>query len=487
LITLLTLRTVRTRSAARAALALLRFSLGTALLVVGCGRSAAPPGPAGQYDYAIAPPAEGSWVLGVEVTLDRAPSDRFVAPSAPEAFRDVSVASGSSWAPAPHDGDGWSAPACHSHCVLRYAVDLEALAAGCRRMDCSRRVGDAVIGVASSWMLRADPVGDALVHVHVHGGSPERFATGLRRDPRGGYMFDARDLGEAAYTAFGSFRTAHAQLSGARFDVELLGPQLRMGDSAAVDWVKGAAACVSGLFGRFPVDATVFVVPVSGAHEVVFGRVMSLGGASVVLLFGDEARPSEMHDDWVVVHELFHLGCPSFVGEGHWLEEGLATYYEPVLRERAGWMSEADLWLHFFQELPRGLRREGEPASIEERDDIDSTYWGGALFVFVADLELRAGTGNARSMDDVVRTILAVYGDATRRARLADFLRTGDETTGAHVLANLYDRWAVHGQNVDLEGLWQRMGVAVRDGHVVLDDGAPLASVRKAIAAGIGH
>jgi hypothetical protein len=309
----------------------------------------------------------------------------------------------------------------------------------------------------------------------------------LRRDPRGGFLLEASDLGEAAYTAFGAFRTAHTEQSGARLDFNLLGTPLAMGDAAAVEWVKGAASCVSGLFGRFPVDATVFVVPVDGANDVVFGRVMSLGGASVVLLFGDRARPADAHDDWVVVHELFHLGCPSFVGEGHWLEEGLATYYEPVLRERAGWMTEAELWSHFVREMPRGLRREGEPANIEDRDDIDSTYWGGALFVFLADLQLRAGSGGARSMDDVVRTVLSIYGDATRRARLSDFVRTGDETTGFHVLANLYDGWAVHGQNVDLDALWRKLGIRMQGTGVALEDTAPLASVRKGIATGAKH
>jgi hypothetical protein len=451
-----------------------------------CGRTAAPAGAPAEYDYAIAPPAAGSWILQVEATIDRATSDRFVAPDAPETFRDVTLVRGGSDA-VTRDGDAWRAPGCRVHCVLHYAVDLDALAAGCLRMDCSRRVGDAVIGIASSWMLRSDPIGDALVRVHVRGGDPARFATGLRRDPRGGYAMQARDLGEAAYSAFGAFRTTHTEQSGARLDVNLLGTPLAMGDAAAVEWVKGAASCVSGLFGRFPVDTTVFVVPVSGARDVVFGRVMSLGGASVVLLFGDRARPADAHDDWVVVHELFHLGCPSFVGEGHWLEEGLATYYEPVLRERAGWMTSVDLWTHFVREMSRGLRREGEAASIEERDDIDSTYWGGALFVLLADVELRAGTHGERSMDDVVRTVLSVHGDATRRARLADFVRTGDEATGFHVLANLYDGWAVHGQNVDLDGLWRKMGITVQGTRVVLDDGAPLASVRKGIEAGARH
>ena len=53
--------------------------------------------------------------------------------------------------------------------------------------------------------------------------------------------------------------------------------------------------------------------------------VVALAGASAELLFGQETRPESVRDDWVAVHEFFHLGMPSFVGEGHWLEEGLAT------------------------------------------------------------------------------------------------------------------------------------------------------------------
>jgi hypothetical protein len=90
-------------------------------------------------------------------------------------------------------------------------------------------------------------------------------------------------------------------------------------------------------------------------------------------------------------------------------------------------------------------------------------------------------------MDDVVRTVFSVYGDATRRARLADFLRTGDSATGFHVLANLYDGWAVHGQNVDLDALWRKLGITVQSSGVALDDTAPLASVRRGIATGARH
>jgi predicted metalloprotease with PDZ domain len=197
-----------------------------------------------------------------------------------------------------------------------------------------------------------------------------------------------------------------------------------------------------------------------------------------------------VHDEWVVVHELFHLGTPSFVGEGHWLEEGLATYYEPIARARAGWMTEAALWSHFAREMPRGLRAPGDPTDLEDRDDIDATYWGGALFAFAADVGIRSASGGARSLDDVLRAVLAREGDATHASRVAAFLRDGDAAVASHALSSVYGSWAVRGENPDLDALWAKLGVegvdAVRAGsrsEVLLRDDAPWASVRKGIGA----
>jgi predicted metalloprotease with PDZ domain len=436
----------------------------------------------------VTPPAKGSWTLAVEARLERAPSDRLVAPEAAGAMTDVQVDDGGHWLAVPRAGDSWIVPACRGACTVRYALDLAKLGAACRGMDCARRFGDAVVGSASTWMLRPEPSGEAAMHVNVRGGDPSRMVTGLRRDPRGGYALRARELGEAAYTAFGDFRRGRADVPGAALDVALLGTPLAMGDDAVVGWVRGAAECVARLFGRFPVDATVFILPVHGADGLVFGRVLSLAGGSVALLFGSETRASKAHQDWVAVHELFHLGTPSFVGEGHWLEEGLATYYEPVLRTRASWLREKDLWTHFAREMPRGLRAAGTPPALEERDDIDSTYWGGALFALLADVRIREATGGAKSLDDVLRAALARLGDATHETTVAEFLRLGDEVTGTRVLQDLHARVAVAGEPVDLDALWRSLGVARRaDGGVDLAENAPEAAVRHAIAAGGEH
>jgi predicted metalloprotease with PDZ domain len=216
---------------------------------------------------------------------------------------------------------------------------------------------------------------------------------------------------------------------------------------------------------------------------VVFGRVLSLSGGSCALYVGDELPATRLHEDWVLVHELFHFGVPSFVEGGHWLEEGLATYYEPILRARAGWMTERDLWAHFADQMRRGVPKPGEPPSIEERGDIDSTYWGGALFALLADVALR---DQGSSLDDVLRAVRARGGDATHTWRMADVLRVGDEASKTRVLENLYGSFALRGEWPDLSMLLASLGVVAGPGGVQLDDAAPRASVRRAIATGRG-
>jgi hypothetical protein len=473
----------------------MRFCLGFAMAVaaMGCVR-ASTPGPATPTcEYVVTPPASGVWTVQVEATIRHAASERLVDPEGGAALKNVALVEGSGSAkPLQQLGDAWLAPSCRDACTLRYELDLGALADACRRMDCARRVGDAVMGTAATWMLRPDPLADAAIRVRVVGPNVARFATGLRSDGAGGYALQGHELGEASYTAFGSMRRSRVEVPGggphAQLDVVLLGAPIAMGDAGALAWVKNAAACVAQLYRGFPAQATVFVLPVKGADEVVFGRVMSLAGGSVALLFGAETRPESEHTQWVVVHELSHLGTASFMGEAHWLEEGLATYYEPILRERAGWIGEADLWKHFVSQMPRGEPQPDEPPSLEERDDIDSTYWGGALFAMLADLRIRSATQGRKSLDDAMRAVHDRLGDATHSTTLRDFVQVADEATGTRAMADVVAHFATAGEPVDLARTWQDLGIVPQpDGSVQLRDDAPLAATRRAMATGNPH
>src|ERR1700722_5642651 len=461
------------------------------LLAIALPASAPPapparPPPVAEYD--VAPPAAGSWILHVEARLGSVLGPYLVDPDAGSALRNLVLVEPGGVRALSRSRDAWLVPSCRQTCTLRYDLDLEALAEGCRGMECARRVGGAMFGAASVFMLRPAGAADAEIHVRVKGGNEARFATGMRPDGHGGYVLRARELGEASYTAFGELRRSAIEVPGRSIDVVLLGEPVKMGDAAVLAWIKDAATVVARLYGRFPSQATIFVLPVHGADDVVFGRGMSLAGGSVALLLGSETTPAAEHGDWVVVHELSHLGTASLVGEAHWLEEGLATYYEPILRERAGWMSEADLWTHFADQMPRGQRKEDDPPSLEERDDIDATYWGGALFCFLADVKIRTLSHGAKSLDDVMRAVHDRLGDATHSTRLVDFLRVGDEATGPSAPAGGSAPFAMAGVPVDLAATWKELGVvAAADGSVTLRDDGPLVAVRRRIAAGEGH
>src|SRR5690606_7083549 len=138
-------------------------------------------------------------------------------------------------------------------------------------------------------------------------------------------------------------------------DIATLPGPLRVDATVRHRWIAKAAAAVGAFWGGFPVDRTLLaIVPTAGHPGVEHGKVVAAGGASVALLLGTEADENALRRDWILVHELFHLGVPSFIGEGKWFDEGLATYYEPIIRARAGWIDERTAWQELANGLPLG-------------------------------------------------------------------------------------------------------------------------------------
>ncbi|MCW5837732.1 MAG: hypothetical protein KIS78_35390 [Labilithrix sp.] len=479
---------VRTgRIARRAALPLLVLATST------CYRPANEARPHGSWAYAVEAPKAGSRVLTVEATFDGARTERLGIPrdSAPW-VRGMKVRAGDGWRTVERRGSEWFERSCNWRCTVSYEIDLGELANACGdEVDCARRVGDATLSPALAWLVHPVPRTDVPVKVRIHAPDSAAFATGMHPADASNrsFAFRSYDLDEGSFTAFGPMRRFTIDAPGrppatARIDVAVVGDaRYAMPDATIRSWIEEAAHVTVPLFGRFPVDrATLFVVPAKGEDEVVFGKVLSLAGASVVVVVGDKMEPSARHKDWVLVHELFHLGFPTFRGEGRWLGEGLATYYEPLLRARAGWATEAEVFRQFARNMPRGQGPRGSSAGLSARDDLDTIYWGGALFCFAADVRIREETRGKKSLDDVLRASLERGGDATRVWTVRDVVNLGDAVTGTNVLSDMYERYAARGERIDLESLLASLGV-VQDGRES-DDTRPLAWIRREIVHG---
>jgi hypothetical protein len=459
-----------------------------------CYRPATEARPHGSWSYEVETPPVGSRVVTVEATFDGAHTERLGIPKEAAAHvRDVRVRDGEGvYRTVERRGTEWFERSCNWRCTVTYTIDLGELAAHCGdEVDCAKRVGPATLSPSLAWLIHPVPRTDVPVTVRVHPTDAAQFASGMNaREEQGTiYSFRSFDLDEGSFTAFGPMRRSAIDISAkngrkARLDIAVLGTaKYAMPDTELRSWVEEAANVTVPLFGRFPVDhATLFVVPARGEDEVVFGKVLSLAGASVVVVVGDQMPASARHKDWVLVHELFHLGFPTFRGEGRWLGEGLATYYEPILRARAGWTTESEVFRQFARNMPRGQAPRGSSAGLSARDDLDTIYWGGAMFCLAADVRIREETRGRHSLDDVIRGALDRGGDATHVWTVRDVVTLGDRVTGTNVLSEMYERYAARGERIDLDGLLDSLGVPA-DGRET-NDARPLAWIRRGIVDG---
>jgi hypothetical protein len=249
-----------------------------------------------------------------------------------------------------------------------------------------------------------------------------------------------------------------------------------------IEWVKSDARAVSTYYGRFPVPQLKLVLsPVAGDHimqGVTFGENAPLIRVGV----GQEADADVLAHDWILVHEMVHLAFPLMERRHHWIEEGIATYVEPIARAQAGQLSAEQVWGDMLRDMHQGLPASGDQG-LDNTHTWGRTYWGGAMFCLLADVRLRELTNNRFGLQHALRAIDRKTGGITVERSIMQTLQIGDAATGMHVLADLYREMSNRPVKSDLDLLWKKLGVALIDDRVVFDDHAPLAKIRLSILA----
>lgn len=203
-------------------------------------------------------------------------------------------------------------------------------------------------------------------------------------------------------------------------------------------------------------------------------------GRSIQWKVGTNVSADRLMNDWTLTHEMFHLGFPAFDDNYNWLDEGMATYLEPIARARIGNLPVEQVWSDLYTGLPKGLPKAGDKG-LANTATWGRTYWGGALFWFLADLQIREKTKNAKSVDTVMRAVLADQGDASHFWSIEQLIRVADQATGFPVLEGLHRRLAIAPGTEDLDHLWKQLGVVVGDETITFNDKAPWAYLRLAI------
>lgn len=372
----------------------------------------------------------------------------------------------------------------------RYRVDLAAMAHEIASADAAMASGESILAAGASWLLgpvgQGTQAGDLEIRVVTPPGVGFVTAQPLSD---GVFRIAASELAMAGFSAFGQFRRHPVRVGPAAtggppetFEVIVLDGPLALPDRALLEWISRGADVMARFWRGFPApDMKIFVVPRAGAEGVVFGRDMAGGGVSMLLIVGERATRAQLDDDWVLIHELVHAGSP-FVMGAPWLTEGLATYFEPLIRARYGLQSPAAMWTEFITHMPRGAAVIGETGLV--RGGFRGWYWGGGLLMLLGDVEIRRATGGRLGLEDCLRGVRTRIGNYLRTVRLEEMVAACDAEVGGMTLARLVERHARSASEIDLDALWRDLGVSLVGKGLEIDDGAPLAHIRKAIVRG---
>jgi len=276
--------------------------------------------------------------------------------------------------------------------------------------------------------------------------------------------------------------TATLKVPGATIEVTLPDGPMKLSRNELLGWVKMCASTVADYYGRFPVPHLTLKMRSTSGSGIRHGVTYPKDGGLIFISVGRAADVAATKDDWVLVHEMIHLAFPSTDDDQHWIEEGISTYVEPVARVRQGGMPVEEMWRTFVRDMPKG-----EPGpddhGLDNTHTWGRTYWGGAIFCLLADVGIREHTKNRKGLEDALRGINRGGGNINEDWDIQKTLALGDKATGTTVLHDLYQAMRDKPAPVDLDQLWTKLGIQMKDGSVAFNDHAPESKIRKAITA----
>ncbi len=351
---------------------------------------------------------------------------------------------------------------------VEYAVDLEQAARQRGGIQGAYRIGDDLIASTAVWLWApSHRAPDARARALFELPRGVRLSPLWGRGADGRYDLDERAFRFTAYAAFGRFETHDVPVPGACLHVSVLGGGVDMGNEAVTRCMSQGASAAAMLLGRFPHEDTgILIVPTPFSTSSPFGVVGRGTLPTVAILVGERATEERLARAWVPVHEFSHLATPFVDRRDAWLSEGIATYYQEVLRARGGLLRAEDAWANLVDGFQRGAR-DGTGRSIgdESRDMTETAafrrvYWAGAAIALMADVEMRARSNGARTLDDSLERLFACCGSELAPIS-ADEAMTHMDEGGPAVFGPIARRVLGGSSFPDLSRTYEALGIEV--------------------------
>ena len=281
--------------------------------------------------------------------------------------------------------------------------------------------------------------------------------------------------------AFAGERILHA--GSGRLEIVVNGIDDPAREAMLQQWAEEAAKTLLTASDRFPLPRVRAVVRETDSRDpspVPWGQTLRRDGVAVRLYVRPDATLEQLRDDWTAVHEFSHLMHPYLGREGRWMAEGLASYYQNVLRARAGLMSPEQAWRRLDAGFGRGRSAPaGRPlSSAKGRGATMRIYWAGAAYWLHADLALRE---RGSSLDAVLSAYARCCLSDRSESTPLGFAQALDRIDGHGMFVRLYRKYAAVTAFPDLAAAYRARGLSGNGTTLRFSQGDAAARLRTTI------
>jgi hypothetical protein len=292
--------------------------------------------------------------------------------------------------------------------------------------------------------------------------------------------------------AFGRFNEREMYVGGARLRLVVLDGTPPADVDQMQSWIRESAQMVADLYGRFPQpQVQILVAPGARGNEPTPWAYVVRGGSPAAHFFVNQRRPiGEFLEDWTAVHELSHLLLPYVNSDDIWLSEGVATYYQNVLRARAGRMTALEAWHRLDAGFVRGLGNVHGMTLAQATENMyrDGTYmrvyWEGAAMLLIADVRLRQMTSGKQSLDTALAALDDCCAMADRAWSARELFDRLDQLTGTNVFSEVYIQHIASANFPDLSQTYRALGIRTDSGGMEFSTEGKELRLRNAIMQG---
>jgi len=225
------------------------------------------------------------------------------------------------------------------------------------------------------------------------------------------YSFKKRPSEWDCLVVFGYFEIKDFRFKNATIRYALLNGHKKIDQNKIYTWLDNNIKALNTVYNRFPVmSLQILVIPLGkGDEPVPWAEVMRGGGDAVHLYIDDRRSQQEFLDDWVLSHELSHLLLPRMTGNDVWLSEGIASYYQNIIRARQGLLSTQQAWGKLHAGFQRGINKTTKSRTLAEESssmwksrNYMRVYWSGAAISLLVDVKLRSLGSKNMSLDNAL-------------------------------------------------------------------------------------